>query len=107
MKYHLTIFIFLIVFCSCNPKIDLNNYLQGGVWCGYSELSEGEICIEFLEKDAYLKMRIVEIPAAFKKVQISPANKVKTLNDELIENNNLRNNLSIKSQQFWDNKIMD
>lgn len=29
------------------------------------------------------------------------------LTDELIENNNLRNNLSIKSQQFWDNKIMD
>ena len=57
MKYPLTIFIFLIAFCSCNPKIDLNNYLQGGVWCGYSELSEGEICIEFLEKDAYLKVK--------------------------------------------------
>ncbi|MDC1155584.1 serine hydrolase [Candidatus Pelagibacter sp.] len=42
------------------------------------------------EKDAYLKMRIVDIPAAFKKVQISPANKVKTLNDELIENKNTK-----------------
>jgi hypothetical protein len=57
MRYSLAISVFLITFCSCNPKIDLNNYLQGGVWCGYSELSEGEICIEFLEKDAYLKVK--------------------------------------------------
>ena len=57
MKYSLAISIFLISFNSCNSRINLDNYLQGGVWCGYSELSEGEICIEFLEKDAYLKVK--------------------------------------------------
>ena len=61
MKYSLAIYIFLISFNSCNSKIDLDNYLQGGVWCGYSELSGGEICIEFLEKDA-----ICNSPSSYK-----------------------------------------
>ena len=42
---------------SCSSKINLKNYLQGGMWCGYSELSEGELCIEFMGKDAYLKVK--------------------------------------------------
>ena len=42
------------------------------------------------EKDGYLKIRIIDLPAAFKKVQISPAGTVKTLNKELIENKNTK-----------------
>ena len=42
------------------------------------------------EKDGYLKVRIIDLPAAFKKVQISPASTVKTLNKELIENKNTK-----------------
>ena len=42
------------------------------------------------EKDGYLKKRIIDLPAAFKKVQISPAGTVKTLNKELIENKNTK-----------------
>ena len=57
MKYSLTITLLFSVLMSCSPKIDLNNYLQGGVWWGYSELSGGELCIEFLENEAYLKVK--------------------------------------------------
>ena len=39
------------------------------------------------EKDGYLKARVVDIPAGFKKIQISPATTVKTLKREIIENN--------------------
>ena len=42
------------------------------------------------EKDGYLKVRIIDLPAAFKKVQILPASTVKTLNKELIENKNTK-----------------
>ena len=57
MKYYLTTILLFFALISCSPKIDLNNYLQGGVWCGYSELSKGELCVEFLEKEAYLKVK--------------------------------------------------
>ena len=57
MKHSLTISLLFFVLTSCSPKIDLNSYLQGGVWCGYSELSGGELCIEFLENEAYLKVK--------------------------------------------------
>ena len=57
MRYSLTITLLFSVLISCSPKIDLNNYLQGGVWCGYSELSGGKLCIEFLENEAYLKVK--------------------------------------------------
>ena len=57
MKYSLTITLLFFVLISCRPKIDLNNFLQGGVWCGYSELTGGELCIEFLENEAYLKVK--------------------------------------------------
>ncbi len=57
MKYTLAIALLFLTFYSCNTKIDLNNYLQGGVWCGYSELSGGELCIEFLKTEAYLKVK--------------------------------------------------
>ena len=42
------------------------------------------------EKDGYLKARVVDIPAGFKKIQISPATTVKTLNREIIENKNTK-----------------
>ena len=42
------------------------------------------------EKDGYLKARVVDIPDGFKKIQISPATSVKTLNRELIENKNTK-----------------
>ena len=42
------------------------------------------------EKDGYLKARVVDIPAGFKKIQISPAITVKTLNREIIENKNTK-----------------
>ena len=42
------------------------------------------------EKDGYLKARIVDIPAGFKKIKISPASTVKNLNRELIENKNTK-----------------
>ena len=42
------------------------------------------------EKDGYLKVRVVDIPAGFKKIQISPATTVKTLNREIIENKNTK-----------------
>ena len=42
------------------------------------------------EKDGYLKARVVDIPAGFKKILISPATTVKTLNREIIENKNTK-----------------
>jgi hypothetical protein len=42
------------------------------------------------EKEGYLKVRVVDIPAGFKKIQISPAATVKTLNREIIENKNTK-----------------
>tara|TARA_B100001057_G_scaffold76680_2_gene71451 strand:+ start:40 stop:1137 length:1098 start_codon:yes stop_codon:yes gene_type:complete len=42
------------------------------------------------EKNSYLKIRITDLPAAFKKIQISPASTVKTLNKELIDNKNTK-----------------
>ena len=42
------------------------------------------------EKDGYLKARIIDIPAGFKKIKISPASTVKNLNRELIENKNTK-----------------
>ena len=42
------------------------------------------------EKDGYLKLRIIDIPAGSKKIKISPASTVKTLNRELIENKNTK-----------------
>ena len=42
------------------------------------------------EKDGYLKVRLVDIPAGLKKIQISPATTVKTLNREIIENKNTK-----------------
>ena len=57
MKNFIAIIFLFITVISCNPKIDLNNYLKGGVWCGYSELSGGELCLEFLETEAYLKVK--------------------------------------------------
>ena len=38
------------------------------------------------EKDGYLKARLVDIPAGFKKIQISPATTVKSLKREIIDN---------------------
>ena len=57
MRFKTIIGLFFLASVSCSPKIDLKNYLQGGVWCGYSELSGGELCIEFLEANAYLKVK--------------------------------------------------
>ncbi len=62
------------------------------------------------EKDGYLKIRVVDIPTAFKKVQISPANEVKNLNKELIENKNTKKidksirNKSLLSVLYFDGK---
>ena len=42
------------------------------------------------EKVGYLKVRLIDIPAGFKKIQISPATIVKTLNRETIENKNTK-----------------
>ena len=42
------------------------------------------------EKDGYLKARVVDIPSGFKKIKISPATTVKTLNREIIENKNTK-----------------
>lgn len=57
MKLKLIIGLTCLALVSCSPKIDLKNYLQGGVWCGHSELSGGELCIEFMESNAYLKVK--------------------------------------------------
>ena len=42
------------------------------------------------EKDGYLKARLVDIPAGFKKIQISPATTVKSLKREIIDNKNTK-----------------
>ena len=49
------------------------------------------------EKDGYLKIRIIDLPATFKKVQISPAGSAKTLNKELIEKKYLKKYKKIQS----------
>jgi len=60
------------------------------------------------EKDGYLKIRIIDLPAAFKKIQISPASTVKTLNKELIENKDTKKidknikNKSLLSVLYYD-----
>ena len=67
------------------------------------------------EKDGYLKARIIDIPAGFKKIKISPANNVKTLNRELIENKNTKkideniNKKSLLSVLYFDgqNVVID
>ena len=56
------------------------------VFCNSLALSEHLKGKSKAEKEGYLKLRITDLPAAFKKVQISPASTVKTLNKELIEN---------------------
>jgi|TARA_B110000285_G_C15141887_1_gene631366 hypothetical protein len=59
MKNFIYIFSATLLLC-CNSnaenKIDLN-FLIGGQWCGESELAGGEICIEFLNTKAYLKVK--------------------------------------------------
>ena len=42
------------------------------------------------EKDGYLKVRVVDIPTGFKKIRISPATNVKTLNREITEDKNTK-----------------
>ena len=48
------------------------------------------------EKDGYLKARVVDIPAGFKKIKISPATTVKTLNRDILENKNTKKILMLK-----------
>lgn len=50
----------VLLFLSCNSgdKIKLEpNFLIGGEWCGISELAGGQICLEFLDQKAYLRVK--------------------------------------------------
>ena len=79
-----------------NLLINMNNFktilfiLVVSVFCNSLALAEHLKEKSKAEKDGYLKVRIIDLPAAFKKVQISPASTVKTLNKELIENKNTK-----------------
>ena len=42
------------------------------------------------EKDKYLEIRIVSLPSKFSKIQIAPANKIKNLSKEIVENKNTK-----------------
>jgi len=73
LKYlkNLVIFLLFISIVSCDSKIDLNNYLQGGVWCNYLEpLKSDEFCIEFLKNDVQIYLRkdksIIAEPSPYK-----------------------------------------
>ena len=57
MKYTFVTTLLFLTVVSCNSKIVSENFLQGGVWCGYSKLSGGELCLQFLETEAYLTVK--------------------------------------------------
>tara|TARA_B100000767_G_scaffold193716_1_gene180840 strand:+ start:770 stop:1132 length:363 start_codon:yes stop_codon:yes gene_type:complete len=47
--------IFLLFSCDVNRESEIDpDFLIGGKWCGETEVSGGEICIEFLNTKAYL-----------------------------------------------------
>ena len=51
----LALLIFLLLSCNANRQSEIDpNFLIGGRWCGETEVSGGEICIEFLNTKAYL-----------------------------------------------------
>ena len=51
----LVLLIFLLLNCNTNRESEIDpDFLIGGRWCGETEVSGGEICIEFLNTKAYL-----------------------------------------------------
>ena len=51
----LSLLIFLLLSCNFNTESEIDpDFLIGGKWCGETEVSGGEICIEFLNMKAYL-----------------------------------------------------
>ena len=56
MKNILVAFLFFVLLsCNANGESEIDpNFLIGGKWCGETEVSGGEICIEFLNEKAYL-----------------------------------------------------
>ncbi len=51
----LALLIFLSLSCNTNKESGIDpDFLIGGKWCGETEVSGGEICIEFLNTKAYL-----------------------------------------------------
>ena len=51
----LSLLIFLSLSFNANTESEIDpNFLIGGKWCGETEVSGGQICIEFLNMKAYL-----------------------------------------------------
>ena len=51
----LVLLIFLLLNCNTNRESEIDpDFLIGGRWCGETEVSGGEICIEFMNTKAYL-----------------------------------------------------
>ena len=51
----LSLLIFLLLSCNFNTESEIDpDFLIGGRWCGETEVSGGEICIEFMNTKAYL-----------------------------------------------------
>ena len=61
----LSLLIFLLLSCNANSESEIDpNFLIGGKWCGETEVSGGEIYIEFLNMKAYLTTKDIPfIPA--------------------------------------------
>ena len=52
------------------------------------------------EKEKFLQIRIVDVPSQFKKIQIAPAEKLKDLNKEIVENKNTKKIDKIINKKF-------
>jgi hypothetical protein len=48
--------LFLLFSCQESPKIDLNDFLIGGSWCGKSQMAGANVCLEFMEDKVLVKV---------------------------------------------------
>lgn len=54
-----TVFVFyfmLLMSCQETAKIDLNDFLFGGAWCGKSQMAGAYVCLEFMEHKVLIKI---------------------------------------------------
>ena len=57
MRFSVLLFsLFLFFSCQESPKIDLNGFLEGGSWCGKSQMAGADVCLEFKEDTVLVKV---------------------------------------------------